>query len=319
MICQEETVDSWCFVHVADIQVGSPKSFRFAPAWKENWELAKKQIMEIAPEQILVGGDLTRDGYIHLDELEYMKKELSQFPVPVHVIAGNMDTGNKHTYIPGRHRTTRKNQCDDMDLNITTEHLNRFSSLFGDLWWSYEHKNVRFTGVPDMIINSGLPEEEAFWKWSETLKTLPRKDHHVWVLHYPLFSEKPDEPEWDVANVDQYYDWYFSINNPGRDRLMELFKATGTDLVISGHVHCRKKFQVDGITFQISPATCSRQWEDRWEDGDASLGFLKYTVSDQGLKEEFIPLDVESKTEGYGPKGHPAPHVRDYSKAWEKE
>ena len=28
---------SWTFGHVADIQVGSPRSFRFAPAWNENW------------------------------------------------------------------------------------------------------------------------------------------------------------------------------------------------------------------------------------------------------------------------------------------
>lgn len=309
---------NWCFVHVADLQVGSPRSFRFAPAWKENWELAKKQIMEQEPEQVLVGGDLTRDGYIHLDELEYMKKELDQIPYPVHTIAGNMDTGNKHTEIPGRHRITRADQSEDIELNITSEHLMRFSSIFGDLWWSFEHRNVRFSGFPDMIINSGLPEEEAFWEWSKTLLNLPKKDHHVWILHYPLFSEHPEETNWRIDDFDQYYDWYFSINQPGRARLIELFMATGTDLVISGHVHCRKKYEFDGITYQIAPAICSRQWENRWEDGDATLGFMKYIVTREEIKEEFIPLKKESKTEGYGPRGHPAPHVRDYSIAWEK-
>ena len=48
----------WTFVHAADIQVGSPRSFSFAPAWNENWQTARKQIIEINPDLLLIGGDL---------------------------------------------------------------------------------------------------------------------------------------------------------------------------------------------------------------------------------------------------------------------
>lgn len=51
--------DTWMFVYVADIQVGSPRSFRFQPAWNENWETARKQIIDINPEFLLIGGDPT--------------------------------------------------------------------------------------------------------------------------------------------------------------------------------------------------------------------------------------------------------------------
>ena len=53
----------WTFVHVTDIHVGSPKSFRFQPALNENWHTAREQILEIQPDLLLVGGDLTRDGF----------------------------------------------------------------------------------------------------------------------------------------------------------------------------------------------------------------------------------------------------------------
>ena len=53
-------------------------------------------------------------------------------------------------------------------------------------------------------------------------------------------------------------------------------------------------------------------------DGDPSLGFLKYEVSDQRIESAFVPLAETSTAKGYGPGGHPEPDERDYSIAWEK-
>jgi hypothetical protein len=59
------------------------------------------------------------------------------------------------------------------------------------------------------------------------------------------------------------------------------------------------------------------QCGERWPDGDDSLGFVRYLVTEEGLEYEFIPLDRRSTAEGYGPGGHPLPPLRDYSIAWE--
>lgn len=32
----------WSFVVVSDIHVGSPRSFRYEPAWNENWKTARE-------------------------------------------------------------------------------------------------------------------------------------------------------------------------------------------------------------------------------------------------------------------------------------
>jgi alkaline phosphatase D len=304
-------MSAWKFVYTADMQPGSPRSYRYNPSWIKNWHQAREQILEIDPDLLLIGGDITRDGSIHLFELEEMKEELDSFPFPVYVIPGNMDTGNKHTDKQGRHRG--EGQCTDQELNVTSKQLQQFAAIFGDLWWSVDHKNVRFSGFADMAVNSGLDEEEDFWLWAEEQKKHPPAEHHVWIMHYPLFAEDPDEPNWNIEDPDPYQDWYFSIDLPGRKRLMELFKETNTDIVISGHVHCHKVMYAQGIRFEIGPATSFGQWKNRWQDGDDTLGFLVYTVSDSGIECEFISLKKTYKLEGYGPGGHPSPEARDYS------
>ena len=309
-------MSEWSFVYIADMQPGSPKSFRFNPAWLENWNTAREQLiaMKSQLEFILVGGDLTRDGSIHKWELEQMKANLDSIGIPYHVIAGNMDTGNKHTDRQGAH-----SDRNDIDLNITPEQLRQFESVFGPSKWSFVHRNVRVSGFCDMLVGSGLPEEEELWEWLEQQKLAAGEDHHLWLMHYPLFFDSLDEPPFDITDRDQYMSWYFSVDQKSKYRLMEIFKATGTTRVITGHIHCRKDHFAEGIHFDLAPATCMAQWTDRWPDGDGTLGFFRYDVQGAKMTKNFIPLaKVSDRTDGYGLGGHPKPETRDYSLAWDK-
>ncbi len=308
---------NWTFVYVADIQPGSPKSFRFNPQHRENWQTARQQIIELKPEFLLVGGDLTRDGSIHKWELEEIKEDLDNMGIPYYVIPGNMDTGNKHTRKQGA-MTDR----DDISLNITSEQIKQFESVFGPSKWTFQYRNVRVWGFCDMLVNSGLPEERELWDWLESQKNLPKTDHHIWLMHYALFINHPKEGNFDITDPEQYLDWYFSIDEPGRTRLLEIFQATKgiyTTRVITGHIHCRREYFFDGIYFDFAPATSFAQWTDKWPDGDGTLGFFLYQVEGSVLKKRFIPLKKVSTASGaYGPGGHPKPSERDYSLAWEK-
>jgi predicted MPP superfamily phosphohydrolase len=296
---------------VTDIHVGSPRSFRFKPAWNENWQTARKQILAVNPDFLLIGGDLTRDGQLHKFELEAIKADLDALPFPYHAVPGNMDTGNKHTDVSSA-------KVDDVSLNITPTLLENFISVFGSLWWSFVHNGVRFSGFCDMLVGSGTEEEDRLWQWMQAQTKLPKENHHVWITHYPLFLDDLHEPNFDISDPRQYLDWYFGIDEPGRGRIMDVFKATGADLVISGHVHCRKTSFRQGIRFDINPSSAFGQWADRWEDGDVTLGFVRYDVSDEGIISTFVPLENVSTRKGYGPGGHPGPEERDYSIAWEK-
>lgn len=305
----------WSFIYAADMQPGSPKSFRFRPRDAENWQTARKQIMSLSPrpEFLLIGGDITRDGSLHRWELKEMKADFDGMQIPYHVIPGNMDTGNKHT-----DRQGAISDRDDISLNITAEQLRQFESVFGPSRWSFLHKNVRVSGFCDILLGSGLPEESELWQWLEDQTRLPRAPHHLWLMHYAMFIERPDEPVFDITDPDHYIEWYFCIDQKSRDRLMDVFKAAGATRVITGHIHCRKDHYAAGIHFDLAPATSFAQWEKRWPDGDSTLGFFEYRVDGEGVEKRFIQLEkVSTRNDGYGPGGHPLPKKRDYSLAWE--
>ena len=296
------TETDWSFIHVSDMHVGTPRSYRFQPAWKANWETARRQIIARNPELLLVGGDMTRDGSTHRLELEQAKADLDQLPFPYHVIPGNHEVGNK--YLPGD------------PVSIQPRYLEAYRSVFGASSWTLTHRGVQFSAFDAFLAGTGLPEEEQLWRWLESVERDPDARHHVWMIHPALFIEHLREPDWDIK-VDRNA-WYFGIDEPSRSRLFDIFKRTGADLVISGHIHCRRYLEVEGIAFQFAPATAFPQWGDRWPDGDDTLGFLEIDVREDSLIPRFIPLESVSELKGYGPGGNPPEEGRDYSVAWEQ-
>ncbi len=89
------------FAYIADMQPGSPKSFRYRGAWLENWQTARKQIIAEKPAFMVIGGDITRDGFYNDFEFAEMKESLDSMNIPYHAIPGNMDVGNKVTTVDG--------------------------------------------------------------------------------------------------------------------------------------------------------------------------------------------------------------------------
>lgn len=308
-------MEPWRFAHINDTQPGSPRSFRFRPAFLENEATAYAQIQRLQPELLLVGGDLTRDGVLHDFELAEAKLRLDALGLRYHAIPGNMDVGNKVAPTQGPFPDR-----DDMACNLTSAHLARFAHHFSSCPWTFVHRGVRFTGFYEAVAGSGLPEEAGLWQFLDQLSGLSNPGQHVVVTHYPLFIESPDEPSWPIREASTYHAWYFGVDAPVRRRLLERLKAAGVTVMISGHIHCRRPPQVfDGITFYKTPATCFGQWAERWPDGDTALGFTLFTVEPAGISATFVPLEhVSTNTNGYGPGGHPRPEQRDYQLAWVK-
>ncbi|MBP6506685.1 MAG: metallophosphoesterase [Opitutaceae bacterium] len=307
---------SWRFAHINDTQPGSPRSFRFRPAFLENEATAYAQIQQLQPELLLVGGDLTRDGVLHEFELIEAKARLDALGLRYHAIPGNMDAGNKIAPTQGPYPDR-----DDIACNLTSAHLDRFNRIFGSVPWTFSHRGVRFTGFYEAVAGSGLPAENHLWEFLARLAALPAMHQHVVVTHYPLFIETPDERSWEIGDPATYHAWYFGVDAPVRQKLLRLLKAAGVTTMISGHIHCRRPPQIfEGITFHKTPATCFGQWPDRWSDGDTALGFTLFTVNADGIRAEFVPLErIALDAGGYGPGGHPRPEQRDYGLAWVKD
>ena len=112
--------------------------------------------------------------------------------------------------------------------------------------------------------------------------------------------------------------WYFGLNRSDRIYLWDVIKRTGGNHVISGHIHCRRHLEVEGVQLHLAPATAFPQWGDRWPDGDDQLGFLHFSVNEGRVTSRFVPLDRTSEAVGYGPGGNPPIEGRDYTAAWEQ-
>ncbi|MCF6174265.1 MAG: metallophosphoesterase [Victivallaceae bacterium] len=304
----------WTFVYAADMQPGSPRSFRYRPALMENWHSTKRQIIANKPQFWLNGGDITRDGLLHDGEFVEMKDEFDSMGIPYHTIPGNMDVGNKHTARQGFFDSR-----DDIALNMKSKNLARYEKFFGPAYWTFDHKNVRVTGFCDMLLGSSQPKEEKLWKFLEELKKLPPIDHHLILMHYAMFIDDIDEETFDITKEDEYMQWYFGLDKPIRMRLLKFFKAANVTRVVTGHIHCRKDFTAAGICFDLAPSATCGQWSDKWPDGDISLGFFRYDVNGREITKTFIPLEnISQRTDFYGPGGHPKPEFRNYSMAWQK-
>ena len=303
----------WTFVALADIHVGTPRSYRFETSGRDGWAVARTQVESIKPDLMLIAGDLTRDGNIHRFELEQVRNDLDRLPCDWRVVVGNMDTGNKHTDRDSG--PARK----DTDLNVTSDQLKQFSEFFGPLWWTFIHKGVRFSGFPDMLCGSGLQEEAEFWRWLDLVAGLPKARHHVWMMHSALFIHDLHEPNYEITDREQYLQWYFGVDEPHRSRLWQTFKASGATMVLMGHVHLRLHREVEGIRFEHLPQNYNMaQFHEYWPGGDPRPGFMRYDVIDAGIAGTFIPRGPIPEARSYGPGGHPPPEARDYSIAWEK-
>lgn len=315
---------NWTFLHVNDNHMGTPRSYRFRPAINKRWAAIKRQ-MSVEPADLLLhGGDLTRDGETH--EFEYLqaREDLETLPYPFFAIPGNMDVGNKHAMVNGVKRKWDDKGLGwhDPDLNMTAERLDLFSSYFGPIHWTFQHRAVRFTGFFAAVAGTGLPHEERMWRMLESLANLPKSEHHVAVMHYWPFMESLSEPAWDLTQADQYDNWYFSIDPPHRQRLWDLLTKAGVELLFCGHVHTGRTVQeVDGIRIYRTPAAGNTsQLAERWTDSETRFGYSRCHVRPgKSIDVELVlGSDQCDEFDTYGPLGHPPVNERDYSVAREQ-
>lgn len=299
------------FLHITDHHVGTARSYRFRPTMARRWAAIKRQMSETDADLLMVGGDLTRDGDTHEYEYQLAREGFESLPFPFFVIPGNMDVGNKHTDREGPGERRR-----DIELNMASSRLQLFASHFGPVNWTFQHKEVRFTGFFAAVAGSGLREEERFWRFMERLPELPPARQHVAMMHYWLYIESPDESNWDITQPDQYLPWYFGIDEPHRGRILELLKAAGVTLLLCGHVHTGRPVEMaEGIQIHKTPAVGNTaQLTDRWDDTETRQGFQLCRVSEDGIDVAFVPCDDQrAESDSYGPGGHVRIADRDYS------
>lgn len=213
----------------------------------------------------------------HATALAEARATYGSLTVPLHVVPGNHDVGDKpHPWAPAP--------------SVSDEKHATFSTWWGPPWWCVERDGVRLLAVDTPVLNSGLLLEEQQWAWlEETLR--PGGPRTFVFLHYPLFLLRPDEPE--------HYD---NVAEPARSRLLGLFARAGVEAVLCGHVHHPFWNLHRGTDHYLLPSTAFVRpgyaelgrigpgGEFGRDDADR-LGFCLLDIDDRGHRVSWIRTD----------------------------
>ena len=274
---------SFRFVQLSDIHVGSAYSYHFKPAWVENFEQSLLQIskLEPQPEFIIITGDLTRDGNTHLWELRAIKEWIQKLPYKIYVIPGNHDVG-------GRPETSKESR-------ISQKSHTHFLSVFEKDRFEFMHQDIQFIGFNSFLFASNISAEEEQWKWLESVskKLKQEKRRSFWFMHTLPFWQNPFETFESVPRFDSD-DGYRLTDHASQIRLMNLIQECNADFVACGHTHSYLDRTVDGIRQITCPSTAFLT-----EEIDV-LGFLVYDVMANEVVATMHPLEKVSETVGFG-------------------
>jgi 3',5'-cyclic AMP phosphodiesterase CpdA len=140
------------------------------------------------------------------------KEIVSQVDVPVHLVPGNHDIGDK--------------TIDWMPAELVCDkYVDKYHSTFGRDYYAFDSGDVHGIVLNALLFNSGLKGEEKQKAWLD--EQLAHNKGRVFVfLHYPPYVYEPGERS-----------SYENIDEPARGWLLDRLRRPQTEAVFAGHVH----------------------------------------------------------------------------------
>ena len=176
------------------------------------------------PDLVINTGDVSFDGPISRDDMEFAKGLHAALPVPCRYIPGNHDIGDNPTAIGPAPKPP-----------VEETHRRQFCDIIGEDHWSFEAAGWRFIGLNTLVMNSALAFEAEQFDWLASEISRVNGRPVALFLHKPLFLNLPDDPETPETSI-RY------VPQPARARLIEMFARVDLRLIASGHVHQRRDF-----------------------------------------------------------------------------
>jgi 3',5'-cyclic AMP phosphodiesterase CpdA len=163
---------------------------------------------------VLVAGDLTQSG--RPEQMGDFSAQARGFRPGVYVVPGNHDIGEKR--LPSK-----------PGGGVTSARVRAYEKKFGRSWWTKNVKGIRIIGLNASILGSGLPEEEAQWRFLEDELIRFDAPPTLLLMHYPPFTTAVREP----GGV------YWNIEPGARSRLLSLVDQPTSGVIgfLTGHLH----------------------------------------------------------------------------------
>ncbi|MEO1470229.1 MAG: metallophosphoesterase [Pseudomonadota bacterium] len=227
---------------------------RTHPYFFHNWDVTCEAVNALAPDVVVVTGDVSFNGPDRPDDLSFAAGEMARLKAPVcRVLPGNHDLG----YSP----------AIAAEQALTAARREAYLAAFGPDFWTFDHGAWRFIGLNPFLLESGLAAEAE----QEAMIDAALEGHGGPVgvfTHVPFFAHRPDETDGGTS----------ATIRPGpRAALLGRFARSGAvRFVASGHLHRYKRMSVDGIEHVWAPGTAFMSTGPRsnaW-GGEPWVGFV---------------------------------------------
>ena len=203
------------------------------PEATAHWDAVVDHVAAAGPDLVVHAGDISTDGEVVPDDLDYARRQLDRVPAPAVALPGNHDVGDGAAW------------TYDGAAAVGAETLGRYRAAFGPDRFSVGVGRWRLIGVDAQLLGSGEPEEDDQWAWfDEEIGRVPAATPVGLVLHKPLVPADGDRDR-PVRYVPE----------PARGRVLAALATVDARLVVSGHVHQALRRDRDGIAHVWVPSS----------------------------------------------------------------
>lgn len=240
----------------------------------DRFHAVRATIEGMKPDLVVASGDVSADGFANNGMFEQVKAELECWPMPVHVIPGNHDIGDK---------AGEANQ-------VKPEYVNRWIQVFGQDHFMLERDEWMLIGLNTQIIGSGLHQETDQLRWLDhTVETAEQAGAKIAIfLHAAAYLFEPDEV---LAGGSQY--WGFDPD-PRRE-LIKYLHRPNVRLVANGHLHWHHVFERGDAKWVWCPSIELIVDDAIFPRGGDVIGLIRYTFDDAGVEPELVPLNLSAR------------------------
>lgn len=222
-IAAQERSPLFTFVVVADTHINEAERMSTSPYETNHLSNPRARhvfteiaAMHPAPRFVVHLGDIVHPipslPEFH-EAVAHFKSIAARLPVPLHVIPGNHDVGDKTIdWMPA------EQVCD--------AYLDTYRNVFGADFHAFDEGGVRFVMMNSLLLNSGLADEPRQRAWLERQVDTAGDLRVFLFMHYPPYLYRPDE----AGNYD-------NVDEPARSWLLHQIRKPAVEAVFAGHVH----------------------------------------------------------------------------------
>lgn len=200
----------FCFVQIADTQLGMSAKDQSMDAELDNFRKVAERINSLRPAFVLISGDMINAPHNSRQILAFWRAAgRISHSIPLYLVPGNHDVG----------------------LPIKNNVL-AYRRFFGMDHYAFSHGKSEFIVLNSCLIHDEkadkeMRESQLAWFEQSLSSARSKRPEHIFVCtHHPWFLSSPDEA-----------DSYFVIPRARRNDYLELMRRYGAKWALAGHYH----------------------------------------------------------------------------------